>query len=114
MRSAIGHVVNDVFWMVERETEVEAFHREDAAVAPWERGLAARFQQGQVALTVHRDIAVLPQLFHGNAHACLGIAQLIDHVDGTDTAHSLVEHQDRFKIIFCGLVDLHGIGLLPS
>ena len=39
-----------------------------------------------------------------------GIAQLIDHVDGTDTAHSLVEHQDRFKIIFCGLVDLHGIG----
>jgi len=76
--------------------------------------LAARFQQGQVALTVHRDIAVLPQLLHGNAHACLGIAQLIDHVDGTDTAHSLVEHQDRFKIIFCGLVDLHGIGLLPS
>ena len=71
--------------------------------------LAARCQQGQVALAVHRDIAVLAQLLHGNADAGFGKAQLIDHIDGTHTAHPLGEHKDRFKIIFCGLVDLHGM-----
>ena len=71
--------------------------------------LAARCQQGQVALAVHRDIAVLAQLFHGNADACLGKAQLIDNVNGTHTAHPLGEHKDRFEIICCGLVDLHGM-----
>ena len=70
--------------------------------------LAARFQQGQVALTVHRNVAVLPQLFHRDADAGFGVAQFVDHVDGTDAAHPLIQHQDRFKVIFCGLVDLHG------
>ena len=71
-------------------------------------------QQGQVAFAVHRDIAVLPQLFHGDAHAGFGKAQLIDNVNGAHFAHTLAQHQDRFKIIFCGLVDLHGLsGLLP-
>ena len=71
--------------------------------------LTARLQQGQVAFAVHRDIAVFPQLFHGDAHARLGKAQLIDHVNGAHFAHALGQHQDRFKIIFCGLVDLHGL-----
>ena len=75
--------------------------------------LTARLQQGQVALTVHRNVAVLPQLFHRDADAGFGVAQFVDHVDGTDAAHPLIQHQDRFKVIFCGLVDLHVIGLLP-
>ena len=75
--------------------------------------LAARLKKGQVALAIHRDIAVLPQLLHGNADAGLGIAQLVDHIDGAHTAHPLGQHKDSLEIIFCGLVDLHVIGLLP-
>ena len=75
--------------------------------------LAARLKKGQVALAIHRDITVLPQLLHGNADAGLGIAQLVDHVDGAHTAHPLGQHKDSLEIIFCGLVDLHVIGLLP-
>ena len=78
------------------------------------RDLTARIQQGQVALAVHRDIAIFPQFFHGNADAGFGIAQLIDHVNGAHPAHPLGQHQDSFKVIFRGLVDLHGLfGLLP-
>ena len=56
-----------------------------------------------------RELLTLAQLLHGNADAGLGEAQLIDHIDGAHTAHPLGEHKDRFKIIFCGLVDLHGM-----
>ena len=88
-----------------------AEHDERQVVHP-QGGVEARGVER--AFAVHRDIAVLPQLFHGDAHAGFGKAQLIDYVNGAHFAHTLAQHQDRFKIIFCGLVDLHGLsGLLP-
>ena len=77
-----------------------------AAVDPL-GNLLARGQKRQIALAVHRNVAVFPQLFHGDADAGLGVAQLIDNVDGAHLALALGEHQDGFQIIFCGLVDDH-------
>ena len=71
-------------------------------------GLAGR-QQGDVTVAVHGNIAVFPQLFHGNADAGLADTQIIDHVDGSDRTEFLFQRQNRLQIILGRFVDLHGV-----
>ena len=60
--------------------------------------------QGDVPVSGHDDIAALPQLFHGDADAGLGIPQLVHHVDGPDLAGLLLDDQDGLQVILCGFM----------
>ena len=70
--------------------------------------LQTRFLQRDKAVGVHRNIAVLAQVFHGNADARLGKAHGNGNVDGAHGAFLLAEHQDLFQIILGRFVYLQG------
>ena len=63
--------------------------------------LAAAFRQMDVIFTVHGDVSVFTQLFHGNADAGLGKVHGSGNIDGMDTLSFEGENEDGLQIVFC-------------
>ena len=59
------------------------------------RDLQACGEQGDVASLPNANIAVFPQIAHGNADARLGELQLVGNVDRADNPIPMRENQDR-------------------
>ena len=76
-------------------------------VDPAGNGHAAFIERDQ-SFGIHGDIAVFPQLLHGDADAGLGVSQLVDDVNGPHLPPPLLQNQDGLQIVLCGLVDYHG------
>ena len=69
--------------------------------------LAAGFGQRDVALRGYLDVAALPELLHGDADAGLFEIKLSGDIYRADNRMLSAQDQDRFQIIFGGLVCIY-------
>ena len=82
-------------------------------VDPAGNGHAAFIERDQ-SFGIHGDIAVFPQLLHGDADAGLGVAQLVDDINGAHMPAPLLQNQNGLQIVLSGFVDDHGRNLLRA
>ena len=74
---------------------------------------ARRFQLNKT-VGIHRNIAVLTQVFHGDTDARLGKAHRHRNIDRAHRTLLFLQHQNFFEIILCGFVNIHGRSPLPN
>ena len=89
MFNAAG-VLHSGFWVYPQAGKPAG--KEGVALIHTLGNLLPRGQQRDVPIVVHLNIAVLPQVLHGNAHAGLGKIQLVGNIDGTHVRAPLAEH----------------------
>jgi HD-GYP domain-containing protein (c-di-GMP phosphodiesterase class II) len=69
--------------------------------------LVAGLLQRNIAAAVHRDVAVLTQIFHGNTYARLGIAQRHCDIYGANRTVLFLQHQNLFEVILGRFMNVH-------
>ena len=67
--------------------------------------LSSSFRQGDKAVFIHVDVAVQPEVLHGDTDTWLGKIQIIDNIDRAYLTFLLGKDQDRFQIVFCGFLN---------
>lgn len=67
--------------------------------------------QGDKTLSVHFDITVLTQLFHGHADARLFEVLFVHHIDRAHHAQPFLQDKDGFQIIFCRFMNDQSVPL---
>lgn len=65
------------------------------------------WEQGNIAVFIHIDIAIFPQISHGDAHAWLGEFHLVCNIDGAQIPQTLFQDENCFQIVFGRFVNLH-------
>ena len=64
-------------------------------------------RQGNQAALLHGDVAVFPQLFHGDADGRLGHAKGLGNISGTGIALFFQQNQNLLQIILSRFVNIH-------